>query len=261
MISATLSSGQKTRVCPICKRKVPPVKVELFGQKKCMPVRCKCEIERLEHEEKQREDYERKRRVEQLFGLSQLGSKYQKATFENWEQMPGTQNAYREAISFVKNAEWRKGQGIVFYGPHSVGKTHLAAAIINAVIPKLVPAIFYDAPELLGKFRSTYGELAKYNESTLLSAIGEADVIVLDDLGAEYLTEWAAEKIYEIVNTVYRHEKSLIVTTNLDVASGELEERIGPRIFERIIEMCRLVEVKGWSYRRVLAERRTKEGG
>lgn len=260
IVSATLSS-ERTRVCPICKRKIQPVKVELFGQERYMPVKCKCEIEQYEREEKQREILERKRRIEELFGFSQLGPRYQKATFENWEQRPGTQIAFREATNFVKNAEWEKGQGIVFYGPHSTGKTHLAAAIINAVIPKLVPAIFYDAPELLGKFRSTYGELAKYNESTLLSAIGEADVIVLDDLGAEYLTEWAAEKIYEIVNTVYRHEKSLIVTTNLDVASGELEERIGPRIFERIIEMCRLVEVKGWSYRRVLAERKMQREG
>lgn len=63
------------------------------------------------------------------------------------------------------------------------------------------------------------------------------------------------------MNTVYRHEKSLTVTTNLDVASEELEERIGPRIFERIIEMCRLVEVKGWSYRRVLAERKMQREG
>ena len=226
-----------------------------------MPFKCKCEVEQYEREEKQREILERKRRIEELFGFSQLGPRYQKATFENWEQRPGTQIAFREATNFVKNAEWEKGQGIVFYGPHSTGKTHLAAAIVNSIIPKLVPVIFYDMPELLAKFRSTYREQARHDELALLSAIGEADVVVLDDLGAEYLTEWAAEKIYELVNTVYRHEKSLIVTTNLDVASGELEERIGPRIFERIIEMCRLVEVKGWSYRRVLAERRMQREG
>lgn len=74
-----------------------------------------------------------------------------------------------------------------------------------------------------------------------------ADLIVLDDLGAESSTGWAVEKLYMLVDMRYRDEKPLIVTTNYGLE--ELKEKLGIRIFDRLIEMCCPVEIGGTSRR------------
>lgn len=258
-VSQTSSSGPNKsdlgRVCPDCSRLIAPLEIDVLGQKRLIYGCCPCRMLKMKQAQQERLNLERQRRIERYFKLSQLGPKFSKATFESWEYSPGAQTAFKEAVAFVKDAQWQKGEGLLFFGEPGTGKSHLAAAIVNAVIPLGTVAIFQNVPELLMKFKDTFHSHSPVQETGILNTIEEADLVVLDDLGAENLTVWALEKIYEVVNSLNYFEKSLIITTNLDIETG-LEQRIGPRIYDRIIEMCKLVEVKGSSYRRLKAERR-----
>jgi DNA replication protein DnaC len=258
-VSQTSSSGLSkidlSYICPDCSTLIAPLEIDFLAQKKWIRGTCTCRIRKMEEARQERILWERQRRIERYFRLSQLGPKFSKATFEAWEFCPGAQTAFKEATAFVKEAQWQKGEGLLFFGAPGTGKSHLAAAIVNAIIPMGALAIFQNVPELLLKFKDTFYSHATAHETGILNSIEEADLVVLDDLGAENLTVWALEKIYEVVNSLNYFEKSLIITTNLDIETG-LEQRIGPRIYDRIIEMCKLVEVKGASFRRLKAERR-----
>jgi DNA replication protein DnaC len=249
-----------TRICIHCGKKVEPVEFEVFGQKRLVPGSCPCEEKIIEAQLKERRQLEKKQKIEKLFGQSQLGPKFSKAIFENWEQMPGTQTAFREAVNYVKEQRYKKGEGLLFFGRPGNGKSHLAAAIVNSVIPQNVAAVFQVVPELLKKIQGTYRSRDKVDETVILNTLCDADLVVLDDLGAERLTDWTQEKIYQVINSLYINEKPVIITTNVNLET-EFEDRVGARIYDRVIEMCRLVEIKGWSYRQKIAERRLKSIG
>jgi DNA replication protein DnaC len=223
-----------------------------------MPVSCGCEVKQEENARKTAEQEQKKRKIADVFNQSQLPPKLARANFKNFEQLPGTQLALRAAVKFVKEEYWLKGEGLLCYGIPGNGKSHLAAAIYNAAISRQVLALFLIVPDVLTRIKSTYSGRDKYGEAEILRWVTEADLVVLDDLGAERLTETNQELIYKIINSLNNREKSLVVTTNLDM-ENDLPEKVGPRIYDRLWEMCRIVENKGWSYRRRIAERRLRE--
>ncbi|MCR4433943.1 MAG: ATP-binding protein [Caldiserica bacterium] len=138
-----------------------------------------------------------------------------------------------------------------------VGKSHLAAGIANDILERGDSPVFLNAVEFLNALRNLYRE--EESEASLFEKALRADLLVLDDLGAEKATEWAREKIYQLVNSRYESLKLLIATTNLDLNS--LEGFLGERTFGRLIEMCLPVEVGGEDYRRRIARmRKGKEG-
>ncbi len=222
---------------------------------------CPCEIARIDQKQQELTQSEKVNKTKALFGQEQLGPKFRNATFENWVKLPGTQNAYQEAVGYVQERRWRKGEGLLFFGGTGNGKSHLAAAIFNELVPIGVAAIFKVMPDLLGKIQSTYGKNGRdVDESMIINTLCEADLVVLDDLGSERLTDWSLEKMFRIINSLYTNEKALIITTNCDIQK-EFKEKVGARIYDRIIEMCRLVENNGDSYRIKIATARMKAIG
>ncbi|MBU5454833.1 ATP-binding protein [Caproiciproducens sp. MSJ-32] len=77
-------------------------------------------------------------------------------------------------------------------------------------------------------------------------------LLVIDDLGTEQGTEWSLSKIYTILDSRYRKKLPTIVTSNYSL--GQLKERYGERIVDRLIEMCINIENKNPSIRKIKAE-------
>jgi DNA replication protein DnaC len=204
---------------------------------------------------------ERERKLRRLFDDTRLGERFKESTFEQWVSMPGTQKAFSEAVAMVDQWNERRetGQGLILYGPPGNGKSHLAASIINGLVSKGVLGVFLSVPELMDRIRYTYDTQNNETESAILAGLDSADLLILDDAGAERWSEWVESKLFRIIDTRYRKRKPIIVTTNLDLKA--LGQAVGLRSMDRLIEMCTVVELTGKSYRRLQAEQRYRERG
>jgi DNA replication protein DnaC len=150
-------------------------------------------------------------------------------------------------------------KGLLFTGVPGVGKTHLATAVLRDVIRNTgARGLFYDVRELLRVIRETYNPLVRTTEFQVIKPVVEAQILVLDDIGAEKISEWVDETMNLIVNTRYNERRPTIFTSNfLDVEPDEkssvevLIERVGHRIHSRLHEMCEFVPMKALDYRKV----------
>jgi DNA replication protein DnaC len=146
-------------------------------------------------------------------------------------------------------------KGLVLIGPPGIGKSHLAvSALKQAILRSGARGLFYDVRELLKLIRSTYNPVVKTAEMEVLRPVLEADLLALDDLGAEKTSEWVEETLNLVVNTRYNERRPTIFTSNYEEKeqTGEgdsLLERVGYRIHSRLFEMCDFLDFGGCDYR------------
>jgi DNA replication protein DnaC len=123
-----------------------------------------------------------------------------------------------------------------------------------------VRGLFCDYRELLKNIQNSYNPQVNVTELELLKPVFAAEVLVLDDLGAQKPSEWLWDNVALILNTRYNDKMSTIITTNysdLPAAAGALNDveragreqtlgdRIGDRMLSRIAEMCIRVKMTG----------------
>jgi DNA replication protein DnaC len=177
-------------------------------------------------------------------------SNYQLAT-NNGSQLRAFNYAYRLAREYPSI-----DRGLLFMGTCGVGKTHLSVAILRELIEKKgVTCLFYEFGTLLKEIQNSYNPVSQTSELKVLKPVIEAEVLVLDELGASKPTDWVRDTMMHVINTRYNDRRLTIFTTNhLDWRSTErdeiLEDRIGVRLRSRLFEMCQTVQIEGEDYRR-----------
>ena len=143
----------------------------------------------------------------------------------------------RESLQRVKQAAEtfasEPGGWLLFTGEHGSGKTHLAVAIAGNNLGQDRPVLYFFVPSLLDHLRSTYSPDSPVGYDELFERLKTAPLLILDDLGAESSTPWAAEKLYQII--VHRHE-SRLPTVITSVFSIENLEAANPRIASRLLD-------------------------
>lgn len=187
--------------------------------------------------------------------------RYQHCTLDNFnaynESLERALEGARRTVARFTEARSRdaQGRGIFMEGLPGVGKTHLAVAILRQILqPGAARGLFYDTRELLRIIRSTYDASIRTTELEVLRPVLTADVLVLDDLGAEKTSEWVDETMNLIVNTRYNERRMTVFTTNYldipdDTDPNALVFRIGHRMRSRLHEMCEFVQMDGADYR------------
>lgn len=150
-------------------------------------------------------------------------------------------------------------KGLLLEGQPGVGKTHLAVAILKQAIQTTgARGLFYDIRDLLRVIRSTYDPSIRTTELEVLRPVMRADLLVLDDLGAEKTSEWVEETMNLIVNTRYNEQRLTLFTTNYqDIPEvddpNSLLFRIGHRMRSRLHEMSDALQLDAADYRELPA--------
>jgi DNA replication protein DnaC len=140
--------------------------------------------------------------------------------------------AYESCKRFAQNLEgW-----ILLQGSFGCGKTHLAAAIANFAVSMGAPTLFLTVPDLLDTLRFAFSS----NEISFeerFEQIRSSALLILDDFGTQNATEWAQEKIFQIINFRYINHLPMVITTNLpqDDIDGRIRSRLDdPDLVQKI---------------------------
>lgn len=141
--------------------------------------------------------------------------------------------------------------GLLLRGGTGTGKTHVATAILHEILRNGFSGLYCNVTDLMARLRASYDRHSSDNEEAILEELVETDLLVLDDLGAEIPTAWVRDRLYLVINRRYEAARATIVTTNCD--DGELRERIGDKMGERVVsrlhEMCEIVVFPEGDYR------------
>jgi DNA replication protein DnaC len=197
---------------------------------------------------------------ERLFEQARIPKRHEQCSLSNYQ--PATDNvsqvlAFKQAYGLVREYPAAE-RGLLFAGPVGVGKTHLAVAILRGLTAKGVHCLFYEYGSLLKEIQDSYNPVSRASEMSVLAPVYDAEVLVLDELGASKPTAWVLDTMTHIIGHRYNDKRLTIFTTNYtderqSPAVETLQERIGARLRSRLYEMCNTVLIDGEDYRRRLA--------
>ena len=219
------------------------------------------------------------RRTARMLERARIPKRYEHCTLDSYE------SGFRGADKSLKSARLMMqrfvegypvetdGKGLLVTGDIGVGKTHIAVGLLKELILRRgVTGLFYDYRELLKEVQNSYNKEVSATELSILRPVFEAEVLVLDELGAAKPSEWVWDTVAQILNSRYNERRTTIITTNYPnegsllstaasqesaakrVMRGEtLGDRIGERMLSRLQEMCVVVEMRGKDFRQTVA--------
>lgn len=235
-----LTDEEGLRVCAVCgERKQAWFEVEGLIARNKVPCMCKCERDRLAAEEEARKRQEMALRIDRYRRQGMTDEQYRGCTFDADDGLDGKASA--TCRKYVKNWERieQENIGLLLWGDVGGGKTFYAACIANALIDKGIPVVMTNLQNLVAAMQKDFGS----ERETVLNMLRTVPLLILDDIGTERNTSTTVELVYEIINTRYKAQKPLIVTTNLTMtALKEEQDTKFRRLYERIVAMCGYVQ-------------------
>jgi DNA replication protein DnaC len=152
--------------------------------------------------------------------------------------------SYAESWSKVSQA----GAGLIFSGKAGAGKTHLACSIAHEIIEQGGAVQFATVAEVMRKIKSSFAKDAETTEQQEINHFSNIQLLILDEVGMDYGTDFNKALIFEILNNRYENMLPTILLTNLDTPA--LVEYMGERLVDRMREGGgRMVSFTWESYR------------
>ncbi len=189
------------------------------------------------------------------FDSVRLPKRYDGFHFGNYKPQNQSQTiALKSAMNFAMEYP-AVDRGLLLMGSVGVGKTHLAVSILKGLTERGFSCLFYEFSSLLKEIQDSYNPNTHASELGVLAPVLNAEVLVLDELGASKPTDWVRDTMAHVINSRYNERKFTIFTTNyLDVRANDreetIEDRIGVRVRSRLFEMCRTILIDGKDFRK-----------
>lgn len=149
------------------------------------------------------------------------------------------QKVYLHCQSFCENFDTAR-KSMLFYGGTGVGKTFLSSAVAKEVLKQGKSVLYIRATRLFNlydEYKFSWGE----NKS--ISAFYDADLLIIDDLGTEYLSKTSVPFLFDLVNDRLAKGKKMIISTNL--ALKDIEKAYTPRFVSRLYESFDILQFYG----------------
>jgi DNA replication protein DnaC len=203
-----------------------------------------------------------RRRTERLFSEAALPPGLRECSLKNYvttergESVERAKNGAKKAVQM--------GSSLVLAGGVGTGKTHLAAAIVQAALAQGRNALFISAIGYLEHLKSTFEKRRTDLYQEMVDHVKRVSCLAIDDFGAEKPSEWAMERLYDVINARVERKGQTIVTTNFPNSSALMRHissdffgarRIASRLFS-----FGWIFIEGEDYRVWLQRRRELPG-
>jgi DNA replication protein DnaC len=186
---------------------------------------------------------------------------------------PTLVDVYGEAATYYERFPHtgpEKGLGLLLWGATGTGKTHLAVSLLKELVAnKGVSGRFWNFRALLREIARSYDPRTYMTELSVLRTALDVDLLLLDDLASEKMTDWANDTLFYIINTRYNAQRPTLITTAYEDVDREtacsadamrrdeyLIERIGQRTRSRLTEMCIILAMETLEERQAHRKRR-----
>jgi len=137
----------------------------------------------------------------------------------------------------------KTNRNLLFFGGAGLGKTFTSSAIANEAIKKGHTVIYMTAADIFAALEDIRFNRADDNTKKLMSQIMEVELLIIDDLGTEFLNAYSDTEFFRILNSRIMNEKSMIISTNHSLAS--LKKTYSERIFSRIMGYFNIYKFEG----------------
>ncbi|GGD05176.1 ATP-binding protein [Pontibacillus salipaludis] len=242
-----------TRTCESCQGQVPVMeRTDRDGVVHEESLCIACDTQKLKSKAPKAEDVKFEK-------IKRFGEKHQKVpgkligkTVAKYVPENDSEKAMKEAIvDYVRNFGNTAHHSLVLKGPMGLGKSHLAYAASSEIRRRGYSVMYIAADDFLSLIKSTFDKKSELTESKIFEMIEQLDLVVFDEIGAEYLNKkdefesWASEKILKV--TDLREDKPTIYTTNY--SAPEMEKKYGSiqggRITSRMMAGAKRILVEG----------------
>lgn len=214
---------------------------------------CECEMRKIEEKKKRQKLAEQRRLYDQISELSIIGERYKNTSFDDTDKDRNDSfvNAMKHCQKYC-NAENAK-KGIYLHGAVGTGKTHLLACIHNYLKSNGYPVLLTKIDNITKFIRKSYEGRTTVDEIKIMNLLYTIPYLFLDDLGEDNFTKkdgqnFTQDVLKNIVDERYRRNKPTCFSSNYKI-SELLNRGIEQRTVDRIVEMTKIIEITGDSYR------------
>ena len=231
-----------------CSKCRTPRQKRINAMGKTMEPRCMCACQTADHEkrEQKRKHQEFLDMVERNRSVGLSDPELRKHTFEN----DLGYNPKQIAIAKQYVQHWEEflasSTGLILWGNVGTGKSYIAGCIANALLDKGVPVIMTNFARLLNKLTDMYSG----DRNAYIDSFKRYPLMIIDDLGIERDSEFAREQVFSVIDSRYRSQLPMIVTTNLSLEElKDTTDLSKARIYDRVMERCLPIRVNDQNIR------------